>query len=126
MKRFFLLVFLFFPTATFAETFEIYGAIRNNGQQWLAIDDDKHSPLNIQSIIDKDDYLQIHYKQNARQVGFLIITPDETFVQQGIAAGASVGTSFSIIKFSKNGLPIKPSELTEKSGNFWLYGKMIK
>lgn len=105
-------------------TFEVFGAIRNNGTGWSKIQDSEHQPLNIDTVTDMGSFVRITYGKTASKVGTLLITPDETYAQSGHTAGASVGLSYADIYFAQNGVAKTPAQVSATWGNFWIYGKM--
>lgn len=123
-----LIALLFFlPSPVLAgDMFELGGAIRNVGDGWSIIRDKSHQPLNLYTIEEHSDRLELIYSLNASKVITFIVTPDETYSNKQIDVGASVGLKSAVIKFSKNGEFISPKDLTEEWGNFWIYGKMLK
>ncbi|SDO78970.1 hypothetical protein [Halobacillus aidingensis] len=73
------------------------GVIRNTGTGWGYIDDIGHAPVNMDAISLYNGSINVHHTPNALKVGTLIATPDETYANDGLICGASVGTTNSYI-----------------------------
>ena len=74
----------------------IAGAIRNTGTGWVLINDDNHTPLNIESVVGGTSVIRINYAFEASKVISFIIASDETYA--GVYdVGASVGKEYADI-----------------------------
>lgn len=83
----------------------IGGAIRynRNTDQWVIIDYQNHTPINIASVTTYDlGHFRLNYSFTGTSTGILLITPDETFANWGVTCGASVGNGYSECWLYKN------------------------
>jgi hypothetical protein len=80
----------------------VAGVLRNTGSGWSLLDDDVHTPLNIDHAVNDADSIGIAYTFTAKTVGSVVCVPDETFVQRGYMFGASGGVSVADIVISCN------------------------
>lgn len=76
--------------------------LRNTGAGWFAITDTDHAPLNISSITNDVNSVDVNFNFTARKVVSFVATPDETMAQQGYSMGASVGKTQAQIKIGLN------------------------
>lgn len=97
-------------------------AIRNSGNGWFIINDGAHEPIGVQALSQGATSLTLTHDFTAAKVNTLVVTPDETYAQAGIVAGASVGLQQSVIKFGQNGTPLNPNQVADAMGNFWIFG----
>jgi len=97
---------------------------------WYVIDDSGHVPINIKSIAEDHEKITIYYDFHASKVNTFSVTPDETFSRMGLLCGASVGLNKATLFLSKieNGIvvPVDPTTINNKGGNFWIYGLFIE
>lgn len=107
----------------------VAGVLRNTGDGWKLIEDKSHSSLNCNSvyIIDSAEFVTVDYSGiDAKSVISFVVTPDETFTEQGYSCGASVGLEYSNIYFYKNSNGINENfdanKLVSETGNFWFIG----
>lgn len=108
---------------------EMFGVIRKSNNVWSLINDGGHKPKNLASVGvvnggSAGGYVEIHYATPAAKVGTFIATPDETYAQQGVVCGCSVGFTSAKLKFWKNGAAVSPNSMTEGLSNIWLFGRM--
>ena len=70
---------------------EIYGGVCiNTAGVWSLLNDASHTFLNLTSATTVSNRLQVSYPTVGKVISF-ICTPDETYAQNGISMGASVG-----------------------------------
>ena len=110
---------------------ELTGVIRRvNPGAWHILDDEGHMSMGIRNISEDNDRIIIYFDFVASKVQTFVITPDETFSRLGLQAGASVGLDKAVIYLSKieNGVvvPVNPLTISDKDGNFWIYGVFSK
>lgn len=90
---------------------------------WRLIDDANHAPigLNAARCETSGRGLVIDFPKQARVITASVQT-DETLVQLGVAAGASVGLDKVVIRFAQNGRPIacNAGVLATVGGNVWV------
>lgn len=105
----------------------VSGVIRNTGNGWELISDTAHEPLHIESVSNNNSAITIDYSFTAKKVVSFVVTPDETFVRNGLNAGSSVGLDKSLIYLSEQGTGVysDPNEVISSKGNFWFYGIFI-
>jgi hypothetical protein len=109
--------------------FEYYGTIRRGSTapyDWYVIDDDGHQPLNMGSIVTTDTYVEIVFPIPAVEVGFIQVTPDESFIKTpDVRVGASVGFTSAKLFFAMDSTTavINPRQLSRANTNVWVTGK---
>ena len=106
---------------------EVAGTIRSvNDRGWFVINDDAHTPINIDHVTVRKGVILINFAFNASKIHTFVVTPDETFAMSGYFVGASVVHNHAAIIISKevNGsvVPVDASLIKSKLGNFWVYG----
>lgn len=62
----------------------------NSSGVWGVIDDGIHTPVGVSAVTQTSGAIEVHYNFTAKRIGSLVATPDETFAQSGLQAGASV------------------------------------
>jgi len=95
----------------------IAGVLRNSGSGWAFLNDSGHQPTNITSVSANSTAITINYGFTGTKVAALLVTPDETFAQDGYFAGASVGLSSSTIKLARMGQSV--SDYVSYNGTTW-------
>jgi hypothetical protein len=102
----------------------VAGVIRNVGNGWELINDTAHEPIHVLSVSNNDLAITINHTFTAKQVVTMTVTPDETFVKDGIKAGASVGLDKTLVYLAHEGekLYANPNTIISAKGNFWFYG----
>lgn len=95
----------------------IAGVLRNSGSGWAFLNDSGHQPTNITSVSANSTSITINYGFTGTKVAALLVTPDETFAQDGYFAGASVGLSSSTIKIARAGRSV--SDYVSYNGSTW-------
>lgn len=105
----------------------VAGVIRNNGNGWEIIRDSGHESLHVKSVSNNNLTITIEHSFKASKVVSFMVTPDETFVKEGLTAGASVGLDKTFIYLSKSGSNAysDPARVVSAKGNFWFYGMFI-
>ena len=104
----------------------ISGAIRCVDGKWSAISDDMHHPVGIGTVVDLGRYIRINHTE-LHPIGSMQIAADSDYARYGITApGASVGATYSLVTFYKNGLPIKPSQACQPYTNLWITGLSVR
>lgn len=103
----------------------VSGVIRNTGSGWEIISDSYHEPIHVKSVSNTNQFITIEHTFKAQKVVSFIVTPDETFIEDGINVGASVGLDKSILYVNQNGTYLDPSKVVSSKGNFWFYGIFI-
>jgi hypothetical protein len=74
------------------------GVIRNKGTGWSYIEDVGHAPINMNAVsVNSNGSIRVDHTPDAIKVGTLVATPDETFSNDGLICGASVGMTYSLI-----------------------------
>ena len=74
---------------------KLYGGVCiNTAGTWSLLDDATHTFFNLTSATTASNRLRINYP-TVGQVISMTVTPDETYAQNGISMGASVGLSFA-------------------------------
>ena len=74
---------------------QIYGGVCvNTAGTWALLNDASQPFLNFTSATTSSNRLRVNYPTVGKVISF-ICTPDETYAQNGISVGASVGLSFS-------------------------------
>jgi len=112
-------------------TIEVAAVIRQKSDySWEIIEDTSHGKLNIVNIFgsesDGEAFVSVFYSFTATKVLTFIAAPDEHYAQNGVACGATVGLTYSKIKFGRNGVALSESALWSYGGssaNVWIYGK---
>ena len=74
----------------------------NTAGTWSLLNDASHTFFNLTSATTVSDRLRINYPTVGKVIS-MIVTPDETYAQNGISMGASVGLSFAnVIMYRDN------------------------
>jgi len=81
---------------------QLGGVIRNTAGTWAFINDAGHVPLNLTSISQGSTSIRVNYNKTYTKVVTFSVTPDETYAEIGISAGASVGLGFADIYLYQN------------------------
>ena len=103
----------------------VAGVLRNTGAGWKLLEDEAHEALNLARVVDMGTYLRLDYGRSFLKVGALVVAPDETFAQEGVRAGASVGLMYSNIwMYRADGQMVVPAGLTSRTGNWFVHGTM--
>lgn len=103
--------------------FEIAASIRNSGDGWKVVEDDRHAPLNIKKVVTEQTRIMIYYKNNTKRIHSFIVTPDETMTASGYRVGVSALNGVaSIYIYDKDGNLINPHHYVTDRGNIWVYG----
>ncbi len=107
----------------------VAGVIRNTGEGWQFIENEKHGVYNCTGVSVNEDKGSINIEYSgikAKKVISFIVSPDETFSSLGYTCGASVGLDHAEVYVHKStsGLitEVNPEKLTSDSGNFWFIG----
>lgn len=108
--------------STTAPVLYLSGAIRCASGTYSAIGDSGHSPYGIASVTTTSTYVRVTFTQALSAVGDMQITPDETYAQNGVAMGGSVGLTYVDIKFAKDGVATSPASVCYSYSNVWLNG----
>jgi len=95
----------------------VAGVLRNSGSGWAFLNDSGHRPTNITTVTANSTGITINYGFTGTKVAALLVTPDETFAQDGIVVGASVGLSSSVIKLGRVGKSV--SDYVAYNGSAW-------
>ena len=66
--------------------------LRNNSGTWSIHQDAIHASLGVTSVTNDSDKITLNFDFTASKVGSFVCTPDETYINDGIVFGASVGT----------------------------------
>jgi hypothetical protein len=74
------------------------GVIRNDGTGWKYITDEVHQNINFTSISTTINNEIVVYYTDAKLIGAMLVTPDETLASYGLTCGASVGDTAAFIK----------------------------
>tara|TARA_R110002050_G_scaffold81185_1_gene173559 strand:+ start:118 stop:882 length:765 start_codon:yes stop_codon:yes gene_type:complete len=82
---------------------KLYGGVCvNTAGTWSLLNDASHTFFNLTSATTVSDRLRINYPTVGKVIS-MIVTPDETYAQNGISMGASVGLSFAnVIMYRDN------------------------
>jgi hypothetical protein len=105
----------------------VSGVIRNTGDGWELITDDFHDSINVESVSNGKLAITVNHSFTAKKVVSFVVTPDETFVKEGLTAGASVGldkTNIYLTKLGSNSYS-DPNKIINSKGNFWFQGMFI-
>jgi hypothetical protein len=89
---------------------------------WATVDDAAHDPINL-AARGVNGRIRVTYPSSSAVVA-LVVTPDETLVQRGYSAGASVTRSSATIKCARYGRAVDCRELAGTSSNLWVMGIM--
>lgn len=107
----------------------VAGVIRNTGDGWQFIENEKHGVYNCTGVsVNKDKgSINIEYSGiEAKKVISFTVSPDETFSSLGYTCGASVGLEHAevYVHKSSSGLitEVNPDKIISESGNFWFIG----
>ncbi|MBE6572991.1 MAG: hypothetical protein E7652_01190 [Ruminococcaceae bacterium] len=107
----------------------VAGVIRNSGDGWQLIEDDKHAPLNCKSVSvnESKGSISINYSDlNIKKVITFTVTPDETLSSMGYTCGASVGIDHTDVYIYREKLGIilekNPNKVVSSNGNLWFSG----
>lgn len=98
------------------------GAVRCTSGVYSVIGDASHSPFGIASVTTTSTYVRVTFDVTLTAVGDMQITPDETYVQNGVSMGGSVGLSYVDIKFALDGNAVAPASVCYAYSNVWLNG----
>lgn len=103
--------------------YEIAASIKNYGDGWKVVEDDRHAPLNIEKVVTEQTRVLIYYKSCTEKIHSFIVTPDETMIAGGYRVGVSAANGVaSIYIYDKEGNPINPHDYVSEKGNIWVYG----
>lgn len=94
----------------------VLGVIRNTGSGWGPIDEN-HELMNVSSITQTADGIEVNYNFTSPIIGSFIAGPDEDMAKDGYMMGASVGFSKATIKLSKLNEGNSVSVYSDSSGN---------
>lgn len=95
----------------------IAGVLRNDGNGWVWIENDRHTQINGSTVsVDNDGYLKVEYGFTAKKVVSLIVTPDETFSSL-YTCGASVRLDHCLIAINR--LPFSIGGVARYINNAW-------
>lgn len=108
-------------TATEETGPSISAAIRCTNGQWAPINDAGHASKGITKVVAGTKYITI-YHTDLGHVGSMQVTADYDYNNLGITAGASVGTTYSRVNFSRAGKPISPASACQDWTNIWITG----
>lgn len=80
----------------------LIGVIAANGGPLAFLDDSGHQPTGFSLTISQPNTYstQLNFLENAGHVGTFVVVPDESYAQNGIAAGCSVFTDRAVIQAS--------------------------
>lgn len=106
---------------------EVAGVIRSIDENgWFVINDERHTPLNINRVEVRQGYIIIHFTFAASTIHSFIVSPDETFAKDGYFFGACVYRDWAGIAVSRviDGKvePVDASTIRSNVGNLWIYG----
>lgn len=114
-------------TVAGADLIPVACVLRNTGGGWSILSNSGHEPSNCLSITTFPDHIQVNYGVTASRVGAINVSPDETFAQQGLRAGASVGLSFSnVYMYDSTGVLLPPTSVVSAGGNWFFEGALRK
>lgn len=83
---------------------QIYGGVCvNTAGTWAFLNDASHTFLNFTSAVTSSNRLRINYPTVGKVIS-MTVTPDETYAQNGISMGASVGLSFANITMFRDNI----------------------
>lgn len=103
--------------------YEVAASIKNYGDGWKVVEDDRHAPLNIEKVVTEQTRILIYYKNFTKKIHSFIVTPDETMTASGYRVGVSAATGVATIYiYDKDGNPIDPHDYVSDKGNIWVYG----
>jgi hypothetical protein len=108
-------------TATAAPVIYLSGALRCTSGVWAAINDTNHNPFGITGVSTYSDRVEVTHAA-IDNVGSFNIDPDETYVDQDVQVGASVGLDKVVLRFTKNGSPVNPTTICYAYSNVWMTG----
>jgi hypothetical protein len=99
----------------------VYGALRCDPATgtWAMINDSAHASFGVNSVTSTSTTITIHHAAITK-VGAVSLDPDETYVANGISAGASVGLDTIVITPAKNGVKVSPASICLDWSNFWV------
>lgn len=105
----------------------VAGTIRNTGDGWEVLTDTGHEPLHVSSVTNDSLKITIHHSFKAKKVVSFTITPDETYMKEGMKSGASVGLDKTVVFLSREGekVYLNPNSVVNSKGNFWFQGIFI-
>jgi hypothetical protein len=119
-------------TQSFGEVVHLGGTLRQSAQdptKWCWIVDGNHTPVGFDSSLcgtAQGNKITLPYGVTYSKVVTLQVSPDESLLNLGMQAGASVGLGKATIYFTCYGVPCSMDTPTGyQSGNLWISGLMI-
>lgn len=100
-------------------------ALRNTGTGWAVISNTGHEPSGITGLVQNSDHIELQHSISATRVISMLVTPDETYAQVGLRAGASAGLTLSRIYLysgASGSAALDPATVSAASGNLWVSG----
>lgn len=98
----------------------VKAVVRGTAYGWKTIDDAGHTPIGVHSVIEMSDRVRVVFTTPCTRIAGAGATPDETYVVNGIATGASVALGHMDILFAKNGARISPNAAQIVGSNVWV------
>jgi hypothetical protein len=100
---------------------DVSGAVRCSAGKWSTVEDSAHASTGIESITDAGKYLIVTHSP-LKPIGSLQASVDETYLNNGVDVGASVGTTSTKLYFTKFGKKVDPKYLCIDWSNIWISG----
>lgn len=79
----------------------VAGVIRNDGGTWKLIDNETHTSINIESITQTNEYINVAFTPEFKKVISFIAVSDEDFDLNALCVGASVTPEYANIYITK-------------------------
>lgn len=104
-----------------APTLHVSGAVRCSAGVYSAIDDSGHDPFGITSVTTMSDRVRVNYSAMTA-VSSTQVTADETYADNEVVPGASVGLDHTDILLYKAGVKVDPASVCYSGSNVWITG----
>lgn len=96
--------------------------VRGLNGSYFALDDAGHTPFGVHGVFMMSDRVRIAYDEPVTRLSSIQVTPDETYVRNGIHVGASGALGHVDVFFAKNGVPLAPVNAQLAGSNIWVTG----
>jgi hypothetical protein len=108
-------------TATTPPTMYMSGSVRCTAGVWSVLSDTAHSPYGITGVTSSSTWVRVAHDPIVH-VGSVQVTADETYVQDDVTVGASVGLTYTELRFAQHGVAVNPANICTAYSNVWVTG----
>ena len=95
--------------------------LRNNNGTWEQIGGGDHAPINVTSITQDSNFINVNFSFTAKNVVSFVACPDEEFAKLGYDIGSSVGITQARIQIFQNRVLSGFLQYTKSTGDFNRY-----